>query len=95
MTHRTITAIEERRTVNLFDPTRSISEEQINELIRLATKAPSSFNLQNWRFIAAYTPAAKMRLRKLAWNQEKITDAAVTFIVVGQMTDYEKTMERI
>ncbi len=95
MTHPIISAIEQRQTINLFDPTRGISDEQINDLVRLATKAPTSFNLQNWRFIAARTPEAKARLRKVGWDQPKITDAAVTFIVCGQVADHESTPERL
>ncbi|MBD8695907.1 nitroreductase family protein [Stenotrophomonas sp. CFBP 13718] len=91
MTHPIITAIEERRTTVLFDTTRVLSDAQIQELVRLATRAPTSFNLQNWRFIAVRTQDAKARLRAIAWDQVKITDAAVTFIICGQLAD-EKTL---
>jgi nitroreductase len=90
-----IDAIEARRTTNLFDPTRGIDDAQIQELVRLATTAPTSFNLQNWRFIAVRTPEAKARLRQLAWDQAKVTDAAVTFIVIGQMADHRVLPERL
>ncbi len=43
--------------------------------------------MQNWRFIAVRTPEAKARLSPIAWNQPPITDAAVTFIVCGQLAD--------
>lgn len=95
MTHPIIQAIEERRTTNLFDPSRSLGDEQIRELVRLATTAPTSFNLQNWRFIAVRTSEAKARLRSLAWNQAKVTDAAVTFIVCGQFASHEVTAARL
>ncbi|SEM22002.1 Nitroreductase [Bosea lupini] len=95
MSHPIIEAIEGRRTINLFDPSRSVSDEQIGELVRLATKAPTSFNLQNWRFIAVRSPEQKARLRKVAWDQAKITDAAVTFIVCGQLTDERVLAERL
>lgn len=45
-----ITATEERRTIVFFDTARDIGDDQVTELVRLATKAPTSFNLQNWRF---------------------------------------------
>ncbi|GHH39359.1 nitroreductase family protein [Lentzea cavernae] len=95
MSHPIISAIEDRQTINLFDPSHDISEEQISDLVRLATKAPTSFNLQNWRFIAVRSPEAKARLRAVGWDQPKITDAAVTFIVCGQLADHEHTPERL
>jgi nitroreductase len=95
MTHPIITAIEERRTTTLFDPSRDISDAQVSELVRLATKAPTSFNLQNWRFIAVRTPAAKARLRSVAWDQAKITEAAVTFIICGRLADAQTLPDRL
>ncbi|MBL6082456.1 nitroreductase family protein [Belnapia sp. T18] len=90
-----ITAIEERHTTVLFDATSNVNDEQIGELIRLATRAPTSFNLQNWRFIAVRTPEAKARLRKVAWDQAKITEAAVTFIICGQLADHGVMADRL
>jgi nitroreductase len=95
MSNPLIDAIEARRTINLFDPLRGVSDAQIGELVRLATKAPTSFNLQNWRFIAVRSPGQKEKLRKVAWDQAKITDAAVTFIVCGQLTDDRVLAERL
>jgi len=44
--------------------------------VRIGTTAPTSFHLQNWRFIAVRTPEAKVRLRPIAWDQPAITEAA-------------------
>ncbi|MBB1602491.1 nitroreductase family protein [Variovorax sp. UMC13] len=95
MSHPVIGAIEARRTTNLFDPSRQLDDAQIQELIRLATTAPTAFNLQNWRFIAVRTAEAKARLRAQAWDQTKVTDAAVTFIVCGQLADHRVMPERL
>ena len=51
--------IEHRRTTNVFEPNHTISDEQIEHLVHLATRAPTSFNLQNWRFLAVRTPERK------------------------------------
>lgn len=40
--------IEHRRTTNVFEPNHTISDEQIEHLVYLATRVPTSFNLQNW-----------------------------------------------
>jgi nitroreductase len=90
-----IDAIERRISTNLFDSSQAISDDQINELVRLATRAPTAFNLQNWRFIAVRTPEAKARLRKVAYDQAKVTDAAVTFIICGQLPAHEVMADRL
>ncbi len=95
MTHPAIAMIEHRISANLFDPDRRLPPAVIRELVRLATRAPSAYNLQNWRFIAVHTPEAKARLRRAAGGQAKVTDAAVTFIIVGQAPDPAVVADRL
>lgn len=79
------TLLEQRISANQFDTGKSLSTAQIEELTRLATLAPTAFNFQNWKFIAVQTPAAKERLKAVAYGQQKISDAAVTFIICGTL----------
>jgi nitroreductase len=81
--------IKSRISANSYDAERSLSDQQVAELIDLATHAPSAFNLQNWKFLAVRSAAAKARLLPLAWGQQKIVDAAVTFIVCGTLNPHE------
>ena len=83
MNHALTDAIAQRVSANFFDPARGVDDDIIRTLVSWATRAPTAFNLQNWRFIAVRTPQGKQRLRELAWNQPKVSDAAVTFIVLG------------
>jgi nitroreductase len=85
MTNTVKEAIEQRISANMFDPSKSLTTAQIEELIRLATCAPTAFNFQNWRFIAVQSIEAKERLKAVAYGQQKIVDAAVTFIVCGKL----------
>jgi nitroreductase len=75
----------ERVSTNNYDASRAVSDEEISKLVRLATTSPSAFNLQNWKFIAVRSAAAKAKLLPLAYGQQKIADAAVTFIVCGTL----------
>ena len=95
MTNAVIDALENRRTTNIFDASRDIDDAQVTELVRLATRAPTAFHLQNWRFIAVKSPEGKARLRKIAFDQPKVTEAAVTFIVVGQLASHLVLADRL
>ncbi|PYC25186.1 nitroreductase family protein [Pseudomonas jessenii] len=81
--------IKSRISANSYDTERSLSDQQVAELIELATHAPSAFNLQNWKFLAVRSAEAKARLLPLAWGQQKIVDAAVTFIICGTLNPHE------
>lgn len=52
-------------------------------------------NSQNWGFIVVRTPNRKAELHSVAWDQVKITDSAITFIVVGQMADHRTLPDRL
>jgi nitroreductase len=87
MTNCVIDSILSRSSTKYYDPAATLSDDQIRELVRIGTSAPTSFHLQNWRFIAVRSPEAKARLRPIAWNQPATTEAAVTFIVCGQLVE--------
>ncbi len=95
MTNAVIECILSRSAAKYYDPAATLSDDQIRELVRIGTSAPTSFHMQNWRFIAVRTPAAKAKLSPIAWSQPAITDAAVTFIVIGQLADASVIPERL
>ncbi len=94
MSNPALALITKRISTNAFDPEHSLSPEEIEALASLATRAPTAFNLQNWRFIALRTPAAKARIWNLV-QQEKVMNAAVTFIVCGQLPAHGQLVPRL
>src|SRR5258708_9260796 len=80
-----IEAIERQKTTNLYDASQSIPDDEIRELVRLATFSPTAFHLQNWRFIAVRSPEAKARLRAVAADQPKVMEAAGTSIMSAKV----------
>ncbi|CAG2147370.1 Putative NAD(P)H nitroreductase YodC [Cupriavidus campinensis] len=95
MTNAVIECILSRSAAKYYDPAATLSDDQIRELVRIGTSAPTSFHMQNWRFIAVRTAAAKAKLSPIAWSQPAITDAAVTFIIIGQLADASVIPERL
>jgi len=89
-----LTVIHERTSINKFDSSRQISEAEIREIVADATHAPSSYNIQHWRFVAITDPEKKKQLQAAAHNQVKVGEASATIIVLGDLRGYEK-MERI
>ncbi len=87
--------LENRSTTGRFQPHRPLPDGVIENLIHLATRAPSAFNLQNWRFIAVESEEAKSRLQAVAYGQQQVKDASVTFIVIGQTEAYPHLFARL
>lgn len=85
----TLEAIKNRLSTRKFDSTKEISKADIEKLISYAIEAPSSFNIQHWRFIAVTNKADKEKLCRLSYNQIQIKDASVVFIVLGDKKAHE------
>lgn len=79
----TFTAIEERRAVKHYDPAFEMPEADVERLMDLALLAPTSFNIQNWRFVVVRDAEQKKKLRAAAWDQAQVTDANLAIVICG------------
>jgi nitroreductase len=82
--------LEKRRAINFFDPDKGVSEELLGDIINMATKTPSSFNLQPWNLIVLRDKEEKERLKALAWNQPKVVEAPVVLIVLADKNGWQE-----
>jgi nitroreductase len=81
-----------RTAAEHFDSAALISDSEIKELVEEASQAPSSFNIQHWRFIAVTDMEIKQKLKSamIESNQRRVADAPVTFLVLGDLQGHEK-----
>ncbi|WP_054938953.1 nitroreductase family protein [Paenibacillus ihuae] len=80
--------IRERHSVRKYDPSWKISDEEIKEILGDAILAPSSSNLQPWRFLVITDQALKEKVLPIAHNQQQIVDASATIAVIGDIEAY-------
>lgn len=85
------TVIRERRSVRKYDPNFKISREEILDILKEATLAPSSSNLQPWKFVVIQDDAAKKELRVIANNQEQVETASAVIAVLGDREMYRNS----
>ena len=86
--------IRERRSVRHYDPSWKISREEIQEILADATLAPSSSNLQPWRFIVIQEQELKDQLLPIAHQQQQVADASAVIAVLGDLEAY-RNVEQI
>jgi len=79
----------ERRAINYFDTEKLLSDDILKDIINLAVTAPSAFNLQPWDIIAVKSKEAKKKLYGLASSQQKVIEAPITLIILGNRKGYE------
>lgn len=77
-----------RHSVRKYDSSVVISEEEIREILEIATKAPSSSNMQPWRFLVVTDPELKEKLLPIAFNQQQVAEASAIIIILGDLEMY-------
>lgn len=90
----TLQAIEQRRAVKHYDADHEFTEEQIEQLLGAAVLSPTSFNIQNWRFVLVRDPALRKRVRAAAWDQAQVTDASLLIVMTADLKSWAKQPQR-
>lgn len=90
----TAQAIEQRRSVKHYDPSFKIPDADIRKLLELTLLSPTSFNIQNWRFVVVDKPEVKQQLREASWNQAQVTDASHVVAVCANLLAAEENPAR-
>ena len=85
----TFDAIKERRSVKYYDINHKITDNEINQLMSLAVLSPTSFNMQNWRFVIVKNTEIKKQIRAVAWDQAQVTDSSVLIVVCADLKSWK------
>ena len=91
-THTTIDQlIHERKSVRKYKENVVIPHEDLQNLLQKAITAPSSSNMQPWRFIVIEDQQVKKELRPIANNQEQVETSSAIIAVLGDLEMYKNT----
>ncbi len=83
-----------RASVKNFDMNVKISHKQMLEIINKSVKAPSSVNMQPWRFVVVDSKEGKEKLRSLVKFNTRQNDTSSAMVVIfGDLKCYEKAEE--
>ncbi|TMW71083.1 nitroreductase family protein [Alteribacter natronophilus] len=85
--------INERHSVRKYDPEAELPQEDLTAILEAAAKAPSSWNLQHWKFLVIDDPAKKEELLPIAYNQQQIVDSSAVIAVLGDLNANESAEE--
>ncbi len=80
-----------RRSIRQYD-TAPIPEADLRELLRLAARAPSAYNIQPWRFVVVQDETLKASLAAAAYGQQQVLRAPATIVLYSDM---ESALERL
>jgi len=74
----TLESIYQRRAVKQFDPDHRLTEEEEKTLLEATIQAPTSFNIQHWRFVILRDPELRSKIRTEFGNDQAATETCFT-----------------
>ncbi len=90
-----IDAIYHRRAVKHFDPEHRLTAEEEQKLFDAVIQAPTSFNIQHWRFVVLRDPELRAKIRSEFGNdQSQMTDASLLVLFTADMKAWQKDPQR-
>lgn len=89
-----LSAIEQRRSIKQYDTSFVMPEEDIQKLLDLALLAPTSYNIQNWRFVVIRDTEVRQQIRAAAWDQAQVTEAQLLLVLCADTKAWAKQPER-
>jgi nitroreductase len=85
-------AILQRRAIKVFDPVE-ISPDTREQILHAARLAPSSFNIQPYRFYWVETPQMKNEAARLCFGQSPAATASALVVAVADIGSWKATTE--
>ena len=71
-----------RASTRVYDPARTISEEDFNYILELARLSPSSVGSEPWKLLVIQNPALRQTLKPVCWGMATQVDDASHLVVL-------------
>ena len=90
-----IESIYARRSIKQFDPDHQITSAEEQKLFEAVIQAPTSFNIQHWRFIVLRDADLRTKIRTEFGNdQSQMTDASLLVLFTADINAWKKETQR-
>lgn len=81
----TFDAIEQRRSIKNYDATHQMPDEEVEKLMKAVLRTPTSFNIQNYRFVVVRDKAIQQSLKEASWNQAQVLEASAVVMICADL----------
>ena len=90
----TFEVITSRRSIKNFDKTHKMTKNEIMKLLEFAILSPTSYNIQNWRFVIVTEQDLKDKLSELSHGQKQVSESSLVIILCADLKSWNKNPER-
>ena len=87
-------AITNRRSIKDYQPDCKLTEAEVELLLKNAVLAPTSYNIQHFRFVRVTDTTSRQLIREAGFDQAQLTEASELFIIAADIDAWRKEPER-
>lgn len=73
-----------RHACKQFNPDKKISTDNFKQILEFGRLSPSSFGMEQWRFLVIETPKLREQLKEACWGQPQITDSSHVVVILAK-----------
>lgn len=78
-----------RHACHAFDPARSVPRDDLDFILEAGRLSPSSFGLEQWRFVVLAKPEDKTRLQAACFDQPQVGSASHDVVILAKIADLQ------
>lgn len=87
-------AAENRRSIRKYTDA-VVPQEHLTEILRLASLAPSPWNIQPWRVVVVQDAEVKAKLTEAAYGQPQVGSASAVFVIYTDMPNALANLDEV
>jgi len=77
-------AMNDRYACKAFDPDRKIPKEDLEYILECGRLSPSSFGVEQWKFLVVQNQEMKDEIQKVSWNQKQVGTCSDLVIILAR-----------
>lgn len=76
-----------RHACHLFKPGRELPRDDLEYILEAGRLSPSSFGLEQWKFLVIAQPELKRRLQAVCFDQPQVGSASAVVVILARVAD--------
>jgi len=81
----TFDAIEQRRSVKYYNAAHDMPDADVKKLMDAALLTPTSFNIQNYRFLITRDKNIQGKIKEASWDQAHVLDGSAVILLCANL----------
>ena len=89
MKHELLAVFQKRHACHLFQKDRPLADDDLHFILQAGRLSPSSFGLEQWKFLVISQPADKQALQAACFQQPQVGSASVVIVILARLAELE------